>query len=185
MPFDLIIWDCDGCLVDSERIACEVPAALATAHGYPITTEEYIERFAGKPAGNGISDLAGEPGCESMDEAFHKRIYDETLKAFSERLRPIPGLAPLLREMDLPMCVASGSSVERIRHALSFVGLMSFFEDKIFSSTQVARGKPAPDIFLFAARQMGADPYKCLVIEVSVPGVQAAKAAGMTVFAYL
>ncbi|MDD3181373.1 MAG: HAD family phosphatase [Alphaproteobacteria bacterium] len=185
MSFDLIIWDCDGCLVDSEVIACAIPAALATASGYPITTEEYIERFAGKSAGNGASDLVGEAGYEQLDAAFHEKVYQETLRGFTDHLKPIEGLAAVLSGLHNPMCVASGSSVERNRHALTIVGLLPFFDGRIFCSSQVAQGKPAPDVFLFAAQQMGVAPAQCLVIEDSVPGVQAAKAAGMTVFAYL
>lgn len=158
---------------------------MSTASGCPITTEDYIERFAGKSAGNGVSDLADESGYEQLDAAFHEKVYHETLRGFTDHLKPIEGLDAVLSSLPVPMCIASGSSVERNRHALTIVGLLPFFDRRIFSSSQVAQGKPAPDVFLFAARQMGVEPARCLVIEDSVHGVQAAKAAGMTVFAFL
>lgn len=183
--FELIIWDCDGCLVDSELIACSVPAAIATAYGFPITTQEYLDRFAGQTAGTGIAELARANGCDALGEAYEKEVYQATLDGLTQGLKPIAGLADVLRRLTVPMCVASGSAVERNRHSLSLVGLLPFFDGHIYSSSQVAQGKPAPDIFLFAAAQMGADPARCLVIEDSVHGVRAAKAAGMTVFAYM
>lgn len=185
MPFDLVIWDCDGCLVDSELIACSVPAAIATSYGFPITTEEYLEKFAGQTAGAGIAELARANGCDALGEAYRTEVYQATLDEFTKQLKPIEGLDSVLHSLNMPMCIASGSAVERNRHALSIVGLLPFFDGRIFSASQVERGKPAPDIFLFAAAQMGVDPARCLVIEDSVYGIQAAKAAGMTVFAYL
>lgn len=185
MSFDLIIWDCDGCLVDSEGIANRVAAEILTELGYPITPAQAVERFAGKSQAfvfRSIEEETGRPFADRFPYAEEKRRRE---KAFEEGLKVAPHLFETLASMTLPMCVASGSLSERLYATLKLAGLYDRFEGRIFSAAQVVNGKPAPDLFLFAAKQMKAAPERCLVIEDSVSGVQAAKAAGMTVFGYM
>jgi HAD superfamily hydrolase (TIGR01509 family) len=115
---------------------------------------------------------------------FAERAAQRILEAFDERLRPIPGIAELLAGLATRMCVASSSEPPRIRHSLTLAGILHHFDPHIFSATQVKRGKPAPDLFLFAAACMGLPPARCLVIEDSVAGVTAARAAGMSVLGF-
>src|SRR5262249_53104683 len=115
---------------------------------------------------------------------FAERAARRTLKAFDRTLRPIPGMAELLANLPGRKCVASSSDLPRIRHSLSLAGILHHFEPHIFSANQVKRGKPAPDLFLLAAASMGTPPERCLVVEDSVAGVTAARAAGMTVLGF-
>lgn len=185
MPFDLIIWDCDGCLVDSEAIACGVVASYMTRLGYPLTGEDYISRFVGKPIETALQEVDLEKGLSLRSTFPYIECRQEILNVFLSALKATVGVEDVLQTISLEHCVASGSSVERNTQALQVTKLFSFFEGKIFSSSQVTHGKPAPDVFFYAAEKMGADPSRCLVIEDSVAGVTAGKAAGMTVFAYM
>jgi HAD superfamily hydrolase (TIGR01509 family) len=182
---ECIIWDCDGCLIDSELLACSVSASLMGEFGYDITAQEYIERFAGKGIKHSISIIEKETNKEILPYFPFERLKTERKKIFSESLKEIDGVSEVLSKIDLPMCVASGSSIDRLDLTLGIVELKSRFEGRIYSSEQVENGKPAPDIFLYAARNMGVAPENCLVIEDSVSGIKAAKAAGMPVFAFL
>jgi HAD superfamily hydrolase (TIGR01509 family) len=184
MPFDLIIWDCDGCLVDSEVISCGVGAQILTDWGYPISTRENIDRFAGK-GDSEVKKIIEEETGRPCDIARRPEKKQALLAAFEKDLKPTDGLMDILDGLQAPQCIASGSGFDHLACALRVTGLSQRFENKIFSSSQVPHGKPAPDVFLFAAAQMETTPEKCLVIEDSVFGIQAAKAAGMTVFAYL
>lgn len=185
MSFDLVIWDCDGCLIDSELLSCGVTAAIFTRLGYPVTAEEYAERFAGKSRAANIREIEEETG-RPFTRLFP---YDEEKrgreKAFEERLKIVPYLDAAFDRIRLPQCIASGSEPERLEHSLKVAGLYDRFREHIFSATMVANGKPAPDLFLFAAEKMGAVPERCLVIEDGVAGVLGGKAAGMTVFGYM
>lgn len=185
MPFDLLIWDCDGCLVDSEVIACAVVAERLTSLGYPLTGPDYALRFAGKTTDYAVDEIERETGQSFADRFSYLECRAKILEAFETHLTPTAGVHEALSQLDLPMCIASGSGVERNTKALRLTNLLPFFEGRIFSSSQVPNGKPAPDVFLFAADQMKADPSRCLVIEDSVYGVQAAQAAGMKVFGYM
>ncbi len=186
MPFDLLIWDCDGCLVDSEVLACAVAAQCLTAIGYPLTGQEYVNRFAGQTIAATLAVLEAETGKPFADRFSLDSFRQQVLALFETSLKPTPYVAEVLPLLALPMCVASGSSLTRNARALALTGLGGYFDkDNLFSAEQVARSKPAPDVFLFAAEQMKAAPEKCLVIEDSVTGITAAKAAGMRVLAYL
>ncbi|SFT94863.1 haloacid dehalogenase superfamily, subfamily IA, variant 3 with third motif having DD or ED [Pseudovibrio denitrificans] len=184
MNYDLLIWDCDGCLIDSEWIGCQVEAEGFTKAGYPISTEDMIARFCGVSANEVFSQVEAEIG---RDIRNHEALInqDAALKAaFEKDLQPIKGIHEALHELDklfpnMKMCIASGSSMERLEHTLKLTNLHERFEHRYFSADLVAKGKPAPDVFLKAASEMGVTPAKCLVIEDSHLGLKAANAAGM------
>jgi HAD superfamily hydrolase (TIGR01509 family) len=179
----LIIFDCDGVLVDSEVISCRAHAETLTRHGYPITADQVLNRFLG------VSDREARMMVEaelnrSLPGDFEAQMKQAALKRYADELRPIPYVGEVIAAIDLPKCVASSGTPEKIRHGLTFTGLYDLLAPHIFSATQVSRGKPAPDLFLFAAEQMGMPPQRCLVIEDSIPGITGARAAGMTVLGY-
>ena len=179
--FELVIFDCDGVLVDSERLAVRTEVEVLAALGWPLSERDVIERFVGRSPGymrSAIEHQLGHP--IDFDRLFMQR-HDEV---FERELQAVDGVAALLDALTGPVCVASSGTPERIRHSLELVGLADRFGDRIFSASEVAHGKPAPDLFLHAAATMGAEPARCAVIEDSVPGVEAGCAAGMTVFAY-
>jgi HAD superfamily hydrolase (TIGR01509 family) len=182
VAFDLIIFDCDGVLVDSEVISCRAHADTLTQHGYPITPEQVLHRFLGVSDREARLSIENETGRELPDE-FEAQVKAATLR-FYDDLKPIAHVAEAIRAIALPRCVASSGTPEKIRHGLSSAGLYDLFAPDIFSATQVERGKPAPDLFLFAAERMKIQPARCLVIEDSVPGVTGARAAGMTVLGF-
>lgn len=184
MPVELIIWDCDGCLIDSELIACSVSADMFTAMGYPITAQEMVERFAGIRGDEIFKIIEAETGRSFRAEFPFEEKERRRKQVFEQQLKAIPHVVETLDQLGLPMCIASGSDERRLKQTLGITGLYDRFEGRIFNSAQVARGKPAPDIFLFAAAQMKADLAHCLVIEDSPFGVAGAKAAGMPVFGF-
>lgn len=185
MTCDLIIWDCDGCLIDSEMIACAVSAEALSRLGYKISTQDYITRFAGKGRMETLQIISDETGKDfaaifPVDEVNYQRK-----QRFEAELKPVTGIFEALDVLaHVPMCIASGSEPERLEHSLSLTGLYERFSPHVFSASMVAKGKPAPDLFLHAAEQMEANPQKCLVIEDSPLGVQGAKAAGMQVWGF-
>lgn len=180
---DLFIFDCDGVLVDSEIVSFEVEAEALVAAGIPVTSQDLLNRFVGTSSAAMFATLEREHGL-CLPEDFASGIARRVLEVFDARLRPIPGIAELLAGLPDPKCVASSSDPARIRHSLTLAGILGHFEPHIFSATQVRRGKPAPDLFLFAAERMATPPARCLVIEDSVAGVTAARAAGMTVLGF-
>lgn len=185
MSYDLMIWDCDGCLLDSEYISCACTAKHLTRMGYPLSGQDYAYRFAGQRIIHALAEIDAETG-KDFSSRFMWSEHDVDVDRLMERdLKPIDGIEGALAKLDLPMCIASGSRIKRNEQLLAQMGILSYFEGHIYSVNQVAKGKPAPDVFLFAAAQMGIDPDKCLVIEDSPFGVMAAKAAGMDVFAYM
>lgn len=185
MPPELLVFDCDGVLVDSEALVVEVEAEQLTAAGFPITAEEITERFVGLSYTSMMTALAAEHGRPVPDEVS-RRVQQAALDEFPRRLRPVPGISDLLAGLDGDRCVASSSDLHRIRLSLAVTGLAEHFEpDRIFSAEMVARGKPAPDLFQLAADRLGAAPADCLVIEDSPAGVTAARAAGMSVVGLL
>ena len=181
--FDLVIFDCDGVLVDSEVISCRAHAEVLTRHGYPITSEQVFDRFLGRSTRQAHLEVEAELG-RSLPDDFHKHLQDELFRSFEATLEAMPGIDQALDAIAQPICVASSGSQERMRASLGGVGLYDRFAPNIFSATQVANGKPAPDLFLFAAARMTTPPERCLVIEDSVPGITGARAAGMTVFGF-
>ncbi|MFB7332761.1 HAD family hydrolase [Streptomyces adustus] len=187
MRYDLIIFDNDGVLVDSEPISNRLLAAYLTELGHPTSYEDSIRDYMGS-AMHRIHDLVQERTGRQLppdfDDVFHARVF----AAFERELKPVPGVADVLSKLTadgVPYCVASSGSHERIRVGHRTTGLDRWFdEDRIFSSQDVGRGKPAPDLFLYAAERMGVPPRKCVVIEDSPLGVQAAVAAGMDVYGF-
>jgi HAD superfamily hydrolase (TIGR01509 family) len=183
VSFDLVIFDCDGVLVDSEVISCRAHAATLTRHGYPITAEQVLDRFLGVSDREARLTIEAELG-RSLPADFEAQMKQAALQRYADDLRPIPHISDIMAAIDLPKCVASSGTPEKIRHGLTCAGLYDILSPHIFSASQVKRGKPAPDLFLFAAEQMKAPPAQCLVIEDSVPGITGARAAGMTVLGF-
>lgn len=180
MGFGLVIFDCDGVLIDSELLSVEADIACLAEFGIELSAEIIIERYVGKS--DMVADLELHYGRPLP--GFDDRQRQLARPLFEARLRAIPGAAAALAALPVPACVASSSSPDRLRHTLSLAGLYDRLHPHIFSAVEVARGKPAPDLFLHAARRMGADPADCLVVEDSLPGVAAAGAAGMTVLGF-
>jgi HAD superfamily hydrolase (TIGR01509 family) len=181
-PADLIIFDCDGVLVDSELLSCRCVAETLGAYGIAITIDEIIERFLGRNVATMVNYYAAEG--RALPPTFATDLAARVRESFRVSLRPIEGVATVLRQLDVPSCVASSSDVERVSMSLVLTDLASHFGPRLYTSQMVANGKPAPDLFLFAAAQMQVDPRRALVIEDSVSGVQAGKAAGMTVWGF-
>ncbi|MGW3727227.1 HAD family hydrolase [Streptomyces sp. F001] len=187
MRYDLVIFDNDGVLVDSEPISNRLLAGYLTELGHPTSYEESIRDYMGS-AMHRIHELVlertGQRLPEEFDDVFHGRVF----AAFERELEAVAGAGGVLEKLaadGVPYCVASSGSHERIRVGHRKTGLDRWFEDgRIFSSQDVGRGKPAPDLFLYAAERMGVEPARCVVIEDSPLGVQAAVAAGMDVYAF-
>jgi HAD superfamily hydrolase (TIGR01509 family) len=185
MPFELVIWDCDGCLIDSEMLACGAFADVLRPLGCSMTAHMVAERFAGKGIRHIIRLLEEETGRDFAGRFPFEELDRKRKQLFEAQLQAMPHIGFALDSIVLPQCVASGSELDRLYHSLNVAGLYDRFEGRIFSAAQVEKGKPAPDLFLFAAEQMNVAPDKCLVIEDGVAGVQGGKAAGMTVFGYM
>ncbi|MFG1668245.1 HAD family hydrolase [Streptomyces sp. Y7] len=187
MRYDLVIFDNDGVLVDSEPISNRLLAAYLTELGHPTSYEDSIRDYMGS-AMHRIHDLVlertGQRLPEDFDDVFHARVFG----AFERELKAVPGAVEVLEKLSgdgVPYCVASSGSHERIRVGHRTTGLDRYFDEgRVFSSQDVGRGKPAPDLFLHAAERMGVAPARCLVVEDSPLGVQAAVAAGMDVYGF-
>ena len=183
MGFDLVIFDCDGVLVDSEVISCRAHAETLTRHGFPITPDGVLKRFLGVSDREARQIVETELG-RALPDTFEAEVKQATLSFYADDLNAIAHVGDAIAALTLPKCVASSGTPEKIRHGLSCAGLYDQLAPHIFSAVQVKRGKPAPDLFLFAAEQMDARPERCVVIEDSVPGVTGARAAGMTVLGF-
>ena len=182
---ELIVFDCDGVLVDSEALVAEVEAELLSAAGFPITADEIIELFVGLSYATMLTAL-GERFGRPVPEELGRSIQRRALDAFGDRLAPVAGIDRLLADLGRPRCIASSSDVNRIELSLSVTGLdRHFASDRIFSAQMVSRGKPFPDLFELAAAEVGVAPADCLVVEDSPAGVAAAVAAGMEVVGFV
>jgi HAD superfamily hydrolase (TIGR01509 family) len=181
--FDLVIFDNDGVLVDSEPHAQRITAALLTELGWPLSPAECNERFLGRSM-SGIRALAEAELGRALPADFEERYHTALFASFRTGLAAMPGVVQALARITLPTCVASSGTHERIRTALTATGLFERFAGRIFSAQDVRRGKPAPDLFLHAARSLGVAPARCAVVEDSPAGVEAANAAGMRAFGY-
>ncbi|KES07868.1 hydrolase [Streptomyces toyocaensis] len=187
MRYDLVIFDNDGVLVDSEPISNRLLAAYLTELGHPTSYEDSIRDYMGS-AMHRVHDLVEERTGRRLpadfDEVFHRRVF----AAFEQELKPVVGAMVVLEKLaadGVPYCVASSGNHERIRVGHRTTGLERWFDDeRIFSSQDVGRGKPAPDLFLYAAERMGVAPERCVVVEDSPLGVRAAVAAGMDVYGF-
>ncbi len=179
----LLIFDCDGVLVDSEPVSVAVLIDMLAHQGVEMTEEEAYQRFLGRSIASMTATLWEEYGIET-DIDFLDHMRSALFERFRLELKAIEGMAETLDRLAMPRCVASSSQPERIRYSLGLTGLLEKFEPHIFSATMVKNGKPAPDLFLHAASRMGVEPANCIVIEDSPAGILAAKAAGMCVFAF-
>jgi HAD superfamily hydrolase (TIGR01509 family) len=181
--FELVIFDNDGVLVDSEPHAMTVLTDLLREYGLRLRNEETFELFVGSALSR-VRKIAEARLGHGIPEDFDDRYYAELFARFRQGLEPIPGIRAALAAIDLPKCVASSGPHTRIRLALEITGLQPFFEGHVFSREDVARGKPAPDLFLHAAESMRVRPNRTAVIEDSPLGIEAANAAGMTSFGF-
>ena len=185
-PFDLVVFDCDGVLVDSEVLTVAVEARVLNELGWPMTEAEVVATWMGRSNAAQKAEVAERLGGAVADE-FEERVTAEVHAAFEAQLTEIDGISALLDELEragVPTCVASSGTHERIRLTLGLTGLLPRFEGRIFSATQVEHGKPAPDLFLLAAAEMGVDPTRCAVIEDSTHGVAGTVSAGMAAYGY-
>jgi len=180
-PFDLVIFDCDGVLIDSERLAVRTEAAILAGLGWPLAESEIVERFVGRSAAYMQAEVERHIG-RRLDWAFEFEPHYRT--TFERELMPVDGVVEALDAISIESCVASSSSIEKLQFTLGLTGLADRFADRLFSVDQVTHGKPAPDVFLYAAEQMGVDLGRCAVVEDSVSGVTAGVAAGMAVFGF-
>ncbi|MER6450465.1 hydrolase [Streptomyces venezuelae] len=187
MGYDLVIFDNDGVLVDSEPLANSTLAGYLTELGHPTTYEESVRDYMGS-AVHRVHDLVAERTGQQLPADFDETLHARTVAAFEQELKPVPGVEEVLGALTaqgVAYCLASSGSHDRIRVGHRVAGLDGWFEEEwIFSAQDVGQGKPAPDLYLHAARQMGVEPARCVVIEDSPLGVQAAVAAGMDVYAF-
>ncbi|MFF2011715.1 HAD family hydrolase [Streptomyces sp. NPDC058195] len=179
---ELVIFDCDGVLVDSEPLAVRIQVEVGAELGWPLTAQEVIEKFVGR-SDKSVGELV-EARLPGRSAAWQQRFKDLHRAAVDAELVAVDGIHEALAGITLPTCVASSGSHEKMRHTLGRTGLHDRFEGRIFSATEVAHGKPAPDLFLHAADRMGVSPAACVVVEDSTYGVQAARSAGMRAFGY-
>lgn len=179
---ELLIFDCDGVLVDSEVLAARAYAETLAEIGVQVPEDVWGKCVGLKQAE--IFGLIEAATHRTVDSETREKLWPNTRKLFESELKPTPGLRAFLESSNARRCVASSSSPERIRASLELTGLTPFFDD-VFSTQYVARGKPAPDIFLYACEKMGVSPHRAVVIEDSAPGVQGARAAGAGVIGYL
>jgi HAD superfamily hydrolase (TIGR01509 family) len=182
-PFELVIFDCDGVLVDSEPLANRVLQERLGSVGLQMPLAEVMRTFVGKTREACIvraGELLGRPLPENFAADWDRVLY----RQLEEELQAVEGVAALLDRLRIPYCAASNSSPERLKLGLQATGLWTRFEGRAFSAQEVENPKPAPDLFLHAARRMGAEPGRCAVVEDTPTGVRAGIAAGMTVFAF-
>jgi HAD superfamily hydrolase (TIGR01509 family) len=180
---ELVIFDCDGVLIDSERLGVKVDTAVVRELGWPLTEAEVIERFVGRSDRDNQAAIEAHLG-RKLPDGWGDQIEARYRQAFAVELTAVDGVLDALDRITLPSCVASGATHAHLRYTLELTGLYDRFAGRIFSVEDVANGKPAPDLFLHAAERMDADPAGCIVVEDSRPGVEAARAAGMRVLAF-
>ena len=171
-------------VVDSELLANGVLADLLTELGHPTSVEDSIREYLGGTIA-GVRQVVREQTGRDLPASFEATYHDRLFGSFADGLRPVPGIRAVLDGLDLPYCLASSGTEDRIVRSLTVTGLLGYFADRIFSAEHVSEGKPAPDLFLYAAAAMGAAPERCVVIEDSPHGVRAGHAAGMTVLGYV
>jgi len=181
--FELVIFDCDGVLVDSEVLTNTVLRDMLIELGARVTLDDMFESFVGHPLGR-CWELAAELLGRALPGDFATKYRERCVQVLRDQLQPVPGIHVALSRIELPTCVASSGDHDKMRTTLGLTGLLPHFEGRLFSVTQVARGKPAPDVFLFAASEMRVSPDRVAVVEDTPVGVAAGLAAGMTVFGY-
>jgi HAD superfamily hydrolase (TIGR01509 family) len=182
--FDLVIFDCDGVVVDSERIVFDVFGSFIRSLGVHLTEAETREEFLGRTLAECMKIVERFRGSPAPPGSLERYTADRD-RVLREQVRAVKGIREVLEALPIPFCIASSGGYDKMRITLGATQLMPFFEGRLFSATEVGRGKPAPDIFLFAAERMGASPARTAVVEDTVNGVLAGSAAGMTVFGYV
>ena len=182
--WQLVIFDCDGVLVDSEPIVNRIFVEMLTEIGLVMTYEQAVQTFVGKSSATCIEIVERSLG-KPVPSGFLDRCRERETDALTRELQSVPGIELVLENLTILKCVASNSSLRHVNLVLQLTGLIHHFNGKLFSANQVARPKPFPDVYLHAAHQMGVSPADCVVVEDSVTGVQAAYAAGMKVFGYV
>ena len=180
---DLIIFDCDGVLVDSEVLSCRCLSKVLAGYGIDLGLDQALDLFLGRSM-TAVVEHYGALG-RPIPEQFSTELTAGVRAAFTSALCPIEGVDLVLEGLQIPHCVASSSDVDRVSLSLSLTGLAPHFDNRLYTSQMVERGKPAPDLFLYAAERMQVDPRRTLVIEDSISGLEAGKAAGMTVWGFV
>ncbi|MDQ0468788.1 HAD family hydrolase [Labrys wisconsinensis] len=183
MRYSLVIFDCDGVLIDSEILSAEATAHMLTDLGVPMTAERCMSLFLGMTQADMESTIEREFALRLAPD-FAQRTTALLMQSYRDRLRAIDGVRELLERLPVPFCVASNSPPAKLGLGLSLTDLFESFYPHIYCSKLVERGKPAPDLFLYAAGQLGVAPAQTIVVEDSVAGVTAAKAAGMTALGF-
>jgi HAD superfamily hydrolase (TIGR01509 family) len=180
---ELIIFDCDGVLVDSEVLSCRCLSQTLARYGIDVAVDDALDLFLGRSV-TAVFEHYQALG-QSIPEQFSTELRAGVRAAFLAALGPMQGVKSVLDGLLIPHCVASSSDLDRVSYSLSLTGLTAYFDQRLFTSQMVQRGKPAPDLFLYAAGKMQTDPRRTLVIEDSASGVKAGKAAGMTVWGFV
>lgn len=179
----LVIFDCDGVLIETEALTNQIEVDAIQALGHSLSLEEYIDLSLGKHA-HLVDEILREDFQIKLPIDFWKEVGMQQKEIFEQRLMAMEGVSQAITSLRFPSCVASSSSLERLHHTLGLTHLLPYFEGRIYSADSVARGKPFPDIFLYAAERMGVAPRKCFVVEDSPAGIEGALAAGMSVLAF-
>ncbi|PDQ22767.1 hydrolase [Mesorhizobium sanjuanii] len=183
MAPELVIFDCDGVLVDSEALSVAALLGMIALAGGTVGEDAAYEHFLGRSM-KSVREILGRDFGLDITDGHLTAMRVELMRKFREELKPMPGITEVLPRLGVPYCVASSGTLDRIRYALDITGLLGLMEPHLFSAAMVARGKPAPDLFLHAAASMRAHPSNCLVVEDSPAGIAAAREAGMRVFAF-
>ncbi|MEZ5039462.1 MAG: HAD-IA family hydrolase [Saprospiraceae bacterium] len=183
MPRKLILFDCDGVLVDSETLSSQIFAEEATKLGWKLTTEEVLHRFAGGKFAAVLAEFEANIQ-QAIPPDFERHLRQRTYAAFRESLQPIPSIKAVIEQLQHPFCVASNGPRAKIELNLGITGLLPYFEGRIFSAYELNIWKPDPAFYLTVAQQLGYAPEDCLVIEDSLAGLRSAKAAGIEVWVY-
>jgi HAD superfamily hydrolase (TIGR01509 family) len=179
----LVIFDCDGVLVDSEVITSRVFTGMLNELGIAVTNEEVFDKFVGRSMSQCLEMIAELMG-RKVPENFVSQYHVRTAVALKSDLKAVSGVEAMLESIQVPYCVASNGSHDKMQTTLGITGLLSKFQGKLYSVSEVARGKPFPDVFLYAAGKSGVPPCDCAVVEDTPTGVTAGVAAGMTVYGY-
>lgn len=182
-PVELVIFDCDGVLIDSEVISARILIDQLGRVGVHVDFPYVQQHFLGRSWTKVAAEVRISYGL-ALDSDFEERYRSDLLAAFETELRTVSGIEAVLRDLGALSCVATSSSVNRARRSLELSGLAPFFGDRLFTASMVKNGKPAPDLFLFTAEAMGVAPERCLVIEDSMPGIAAAESAAMQVWRF-
>ena len=182
--FDLVIFDCDGVLIDSEAISARMLITELAARGVEVDLAYVARHFLGRSYPVVLEQIRRDFGI-GLPPDFEAEYRARLLAAFDRQLKIMPGVREVLDILEVPFCLATSSSPVRVARSLEIVGLAETFAGRVTTASEVARGKPAPDLFLLACQRMGGMPSRTLVIEDSLNGIQAARAAGMTVWRFI